>query len=299
MTQQTMMPQMQAQQQVQKQQKTGLEVLKGMLNAESVKEQFQNALGKSSTGFIASIIDLYNNDANIMACEPKAIVMECLKAAVLKLPINKNLGYAYIIAYRNGRTGKSDPQFQMGYRGYIQLAMRTSQYRIINADVVYEGELTSVNKLTGEIAFDGTKKSDKVVGYFAHFELLNGFSKTLYVSVEDMAVHAKRYSKSVKKDTTVEKLIALANTPVSMYAQVGWEGNFEQMALKTVIRNLLSKYGYLSIEMQEAYSNDMDADIASNQDAEPAKVINMQEVAFEEVTEAPKEEKQEAFDPGF
>ena len=183
-----------------------VDVLKNMLNAPSVMEQFNNALAKSAPTFVASVIDLYNGDTNLQQCEPKMVVMEALKAAVLKLPINKALGYAFIIPFNNSVKDdkgnwikKMVPTFQMGYKGYIQLAMRTGQYRTINADVVYEGELRKVNKLTGEIAFDGEKKSDKVIGYFCYFELLNGFSKTHYMTVEQMAEHAKRYSKGLKK----------------------------------------------------------------------------------------------------
>lgn len=147
-----------------------------------------------------------------------------------------------------------EPTFQLGYKGYIQLAERSNQYRTINADVVFDGEVRKVNKLTGEIAFDGEKKSDKIIGYFCYFELLNGFSKTLYMTVEQMATHAKRYSKGLKKETTVESLMKLAELPFSADSKtVGWLGNFHGMAIKTVIRNLLSKYGYLSIEMQQAF----------------------------------------------
>jgi recombination protein RecT len=142
--------------------------------------------------------------------------------------------------------------------------MRTGQYKTINADYVYEGELRKVNKLSGEIAFDGDKVSDKVVGYFCYFELLNGFSKTLYMSVENMAEYAKRYSPSIKnnKELTVEKLIEKAQSGVTS-TTVGWEGNFNDMALKTVIRRLLSKYGYLSVEMVNAISKDEEADNAA------------------------------------
>lgn len=249
-----------------------LDILKSILNAESVQEQFKNALNKNSTAFIASVIDLYNNDKNLQACEPKQVVMEALKAAVLKLPINKALGYAYIIPFNNnvkqldGSWKKvMTPTFQMGYKGYIQLAMRTGQYRTINADIVYDGELKKVSKLTGEINFDGVKASENVVGYFCYFELLNGFSKTLYMTIDEMALHAKRFSKGVKKETTIQTLKGLANVEVNTDSKsVGWMGNFHSMALKTVIRLLLSKYGYLSIEMQEAFANDIDGESGTN-----------------------------------
>ncbi|MDH6307988.1 recombination protein RecT [Dysgonomonas sp. PFB1-18] len=289
-----------------------IDVLKNMLNAPSVMEQFQNALSKSAPTFVASVIDLYNGDSNLQMCEPKAVVMEALKAAVLKLPINKALGYAFIIPFNNSVkdekgnwTKKMMPTFQMGYKGYIQLAMRTGQYKTINADVVYEGELRKVNKLTGEIAFDGEKTSDKVVGYFCYFELMNGFSKTLYMTVEQMADHAKRYSKGLKKETTVESLMNLANLPVATDSKtVGWMGNFHGMAVKTVIRNLLSKYGYLSVEMQEAIQNDTEGD-TDVRDSLVEKNGNIQtfeisDTHYEDVTEAENQPKSpEEVDPGY
>lgn len=248
----------------------GVAKLKAVLNATSIQEQFQNALAENKDLFIASIIDLYNGDKSLQACNPNSIVCEALKAAVLDLPISRSLGFAYIVVYNNN-TKVTDPQtgrvswvkvptptFIPGYKGYIQLAMRTGQYRTINADFVYEGELRTVNRLSGEVALDGRRTSDKVVGYFCYFELLNGYSKTLYMSVEDMAKYARRYSPSVKKDTTIAQLIEKANDGV-VGKNVGWEGNFNDMALKTVIRRVLSKYGYLSIKMQNAIAADDNA----------------------------------------
>lgn len=290
-----------------------VDVLKNMLNAPSVMEQFNNALAKSAPTFVASVIDLYNGDTNLQQCEPKAVVMEALKAAVLKLPINKALGYAFIIPFnssvkddKGNWVKKMVPTFQMGYKGYIQLAMRTGQYRTINADVVYEGELRKANKLTGEIAFDGEKKSDKVVGYFCYFELLNGFSKTLYMTVEQMAEHAKRYSKGLKKETTVESLLNLSNLPVAPDSKtVGWMGNFHGMAVKTVIRNLLGKYGYLSVEMQQAIVNDTEGDTAENRDSlvhenGNAQVFDATDVQYEDVsTGNPAPGAVKEADPGY
>lgn len=273
-----------------------VDVLKSMLSAPSVVEQFQNALAKNAPTFIASVIDLYNGDSKLQLCEPKQVVMEALKAAVLHLPINKSLGFAYIIPFQNSKKDDKggwikvyEPVFQMGYKGFIQLAMRTGQYRTLNADVVYEGELRKVNKLTGEISFDGEKKSDKVIGYFCYFELLNGFSKTLYMTVEQMAAHAKRYSKGLKAETTVESLLNLANLPVLPDSKtVGWMGNFHGMGIKTVLRNLLGKYGYLSVEMQQAIADDTDADTESRdnlvQDNGNVQVFDATDVSYEDVS---------------
>lgn len=297
----------------------GVDLLKNMLNAESVQTQFKNALGKNSGTFVASVIDLYNGDKSLQQCEPKAVVMEALKAAVLHLPINKALGYAFIIPFNNSRKVKytdeqgvererwekvMEPTFQIGYKGLIQLAMRTGQYRTLNADAVYEGELRKVNKLTGEIAFDGERTSDKVVGYFCYFELLNGFAKTLYMTVEQMAMHAKRFSKGLKKETTVESLISLAALPVSDSSTVGWMGNFHGMAIKTVIRNLLSKYGYLSVEMQNAIADDYEGETTGStpEDQTPV-VLDAETVVYEDVSQqgqlpAPAAAPQEV-DPGY
>ena len=273
-----------------------IDVLKSMLKAPSVVEQFQNALDKAAPTFVASIIDLYNSDSKLQMCEPKAVVMEALKAAVLKLPINKALGYAYVIPFNNSHKDDHgnwhkvmEPTFELGYKGYIQLAMRTGQYRTINADVVYDGELRKVHKLSGEIAFDGEKVSEKVVGYFCYFELLNGFSKTLYMTVDQMATHAKIYSKSIKAETSIDQLLNLANLPMTANSKtVGWTGNFHSMAIKTVIRNLLSKYGYLSIEMQQAIADDLKAENRDDLIAENANstAINLDDANYEEVTDS-------------
>jgi recombination protein RecT len=270
-----------------------IDLLKAALNAPKVQEQFQNAMGAHKDAFVASLIDLYVGDKSLQSCKPSALVVEALRAATLHLPLNKSLGFAYIVVYNNNvkstdpQTGRDvwmkvpTPTFIPGYKGYIQLAMRTGQYRTINADIVYEGELRKVNKLTGEIAFDGEKKSDKVVGYFCYFELLNGFSKTLYVSVEDMAAYAKRYSPSIRKDTTVDTLMAKANDG-SVGKQVGWEGNFNDMALKTVIRRLLSKYGYLSVEMVGAMDKDTEETATDQRNDTLAGNANMRPINIED-----------------
>lgn len=245
-----------------------VDMLKNMINSDSVQQQFQNALGKHKDGFVASLIDLYSGDKALQTCKPQDVIKQALMAATLNLPLNKALGFSYIVVYNNnvksvdakGNTVWNKvptPTFIPGYKGYIQLAMRTGQYRVINCDVIFEGELRVANKLTGEIALDGTKKSDKVTGYFAHFELLNGFSKTLFMPLENMARHAKTYSPSLKNNNkvTVESLMALGRDRL-FAGSVGWISNFESMALKTVLRNLLSHYGYLSIEMQQVIASD-------------------------------------------
>lgn len=279
---------------IQKQERP-IDLMKSVINAPSVQEQFQNALGDHKDAFVASLIDLFTGDKALQTCKPAAIIAEALRAATLRLPLNKALGFAYIIVFNN--SVKNDdgswskiptPTFVPGYKGYIQLAMRTGQYRTINADFVYEGEMRKVSKLTGEIALDGEKKSDKIIGYFCYFELLNGFNKTLFVSVEDMAQYALRYSPSFKgkNKPSADALIKLAqaNQPST---KVGWEGNFNDMALKTVIRRLLSKYGYLSVEMQNALAKDVeDAQMSRNDliiENANTQAIDIDSTQYEEV----------------
>ncbi len=213
--------------------------LKNILSEKSVQQQFEAVLKENANAFVASLIDLYNYDKTLQMCSPKYVVMEALKAASLKLPINKQLGFAWIVPYKDGKTGQYIPTFQLGYKGYVQLCMRTGAYKYINADVVYEGELVKYDKLTGAIEIDTEKrKSDKKIGYFAYIETLNGFSKTLYMSIEEVTKHAKQYSKSYGSKNSV------------------WTTDFDAMALKTCLRLLLSKYGIMSVEMQRAYIED-------------------------------------------
>lgn len=304
-----MQQQNQNQQSALAQQRRPVDILKSMLKADSVQEQFTNALGQHRDAFIASVIDLYTSDKALQTCKPQDVIAQALKAASMQLPINKALGFAYIVVYNNSVKVKDEqgrdqwvkvptPTFIPGYKGYIQLAMRTGQYRFINADFVYEGELRTVNRLTGEVSLDGERKSDKIVGYFGYIELLNGFSKTLYMSVEDMAKYAKRYAPSLGSGTTVEALIKLANTEQTKKA-VGWNGNFNDMALKTVIRRLLSKYGYLSVEMQGALTDDIAVNETRNDLlAENANSVELVEadVVFEDVDTETGEVKQSADD---
>ena len=267
-----------------------VDVLKSIIAAPSIEAQFKNALGEHKDAFVASLIDLYVNEKQLQTCDAKSVVLEALRAATMRLPLNKAFGFAYIIVFNNnvknpdGSWSKvPTPTFVPGYKGYIQLAMRTGQYRTINADFVYEGELRKVDKLKGEVAFDGEKKSDKIVGYFCYFELLNGFSKTLYVSIEEMAAYALRYSPSFKgrNKPTAEALIAAAQSS-AVSSQVGWQGNFNDMRLKTVIRRLLSKYGYLSVEMQSAMDKDVE-DAGNSRDETIAEHGNSKTIIAEAV----------------
>ena len=235
--------------------------LKGIISTDSVKAQFHNALKENTGLFIASLIDVYASDKTLQKCDPTSVVMEALKAATLKLPINKNLGFAYIVPFKGKAT------MQIGYKGYLQLAIRTGQYRRINADVVYEGELLKADKLSGDIDLSGEATSSKIVGYFAHLETLNGFVKTIFWTTEKVTEHAKKYSQSFG----------------SSYSP--WKKQFDQMAIKTVLRNLLSKYGIMSVDMVSALQAVDDIDVAISHEQTDAIVdqkANTKMVDFQE-----------------
>ena len=215
--------------------RTPAQMMNAVVCNEATQKMLAGMLKEKAGAFTASVIDLYNSDKTLQPCDPGAVFAECLKAVSLDLPINRGLGFAYILPYRD-HGGAPVPQFQLGYKGYVQLAMRTGAYRYINAGPVYEGELVSCDKLTGAVDLSGARTGDAVIGYFAYIETLNGFSKALYWTREKVIEHAARYSKSYKAGSAV------------------WKDNFEEMAVKTVLRYLLSHWGVLSVEMQNAFT---------------------------------------------
>jgi len=198
---------------------------KAVINDKSIRNRIRTSMGENAGNFIASMLDLYESETALQNYNPVKVAMECLKAASLNLPIVKGLGFAYVVPY--GGT----PTFVVGYKGLIQLAQRSGQYRYLNADAVYEGEEIKANRFSGQLEITGTKTSDKAVGYFAYFQLNNGFEKTIYMTVEDIQAYGKKYSK------------AFNNGP--------WKTNFDEMAKKTMIRQIL-KYGPMSTDIQNA-----------------------------------------------
>jgi recombination protein RecT len=220
--------------------------LKKIISMPSIQDQFNNALKENSALFTASLIDLYSGDKGLQQCEPAAVIMEALKAATLKLPINKSLGFAWIIARWNSKDKKMVPAFQIGWKGVVQLAHRTMQYRSINCGKVFEGEFRGMDKLSGDIDLSGTKASDNAVGFFAYFKLLSGFEKTAYWTKHEVIDHAVKYSQESKK---AGKLMG------------NWAEHFESRAMSTVLKHLLSKYGVLSIEMASAFSGESEEDV--------------------------------------
>lgn len=235
--------------------------IKNLLQAENVKKRFNEMLGKKSAGFISSILSAVNNSALLAKCEPNSVIASAAIAASMDLPINPNLGFAALVPYKN-KEGEYICSTQLMYRSFIQLAIRTGQYKTINATPIYEGEIIRENRLTGEIEFDfDYRTSDKIIGYASYFKLINGFEKTFFMSIKELEQHAFRFSKSYKKGE-------------GLWADK--EFGFDSMCIKTVLKLLLSKYGILSIDMQTALTHDQA--VVTEIDSEPIYLDNNEEL---------------------
>ena len=200
-----------------------------LIKKDTIKERFKEVMGQKAAAFLSSVLSAVHQNPSLKFCDPMTIISSAMIAATLDLPINQSLGFAHLVPYKNRA------QFQMGWRGYVQLAIRTGQYKSIHASEIYDGELKSYNRIMGEIEIDANGKvSDKIIGYVAFFKLINGFEKYLYMTVEEIQKHGKRYSRSYE------------------VPEGKWKTDFDAMAKKTVLKMLLSKYGILSIDLQRA-----------------------------------------------
>lgn len=208
-----------------------------LINDDGFRKQAEKTLGERTPQFMSSVLSLVNANWALQKADPIKVYNACLMSAALNLPVNNNLGYAYIIPYGN------DVQLQIGWKGFVQLAQRSGQFRTIVVNAVHENEITGINSMTGEIEFDfKAEKTGETVGYMAYFKLLNGFEKSLYMSVDDLTKHAKKYSQTFKKGGGV------------------WSDNFDAMASKTVVKLLLNKFAPLSIDMEKAIEYDQKVD---------------------------------------
>ena len=204
----------------------------------SVMQKIAGCFGSESqaAGFISSVISVTNGNNYLRKCEPMSIVGAAMVAATLQLPVVPTMGYAYIIPY--GRTS----QFQLGYKGLLQLCLRSGEIRNIISEPVHKGELVRRNKFTGDYEFDeGKRETDEIIGYMARLELVNGFNKTIYWTKDEVVKHAKKYSQAFRAGRT---------SPWTDPDQ------FDRMCEKTVLKALLSKYAPQSIEMATALKYD-------------------------------------------
>lgn len=229
----------------------------------------QDTLGEGAQQFLSSVLSLYNADKELQKCRAEELYNCCLMAAALKLPFNKDLGQAWIIAY----AGK--PQLQIGWKGFVQLAQRSGQFKTINCSDVKEGEIVKNDRLTGKIDFEWIEDTaerikKETIGYVAYFELLNGFTKTLYMTNAELEAHAKKYSQTYKRGRGV------------------WVDNFEAMAQKTVTKLILSKYAPLSVDIQKALELDQATSEGEYVDNKPGFEIEEAELGEKEEDAAKK-----------
>jgi recombination protein RecT len=229
--------------------------IKSFFDNPQVAKRFEDIIGDKtrSIQFVSSVLQIANGNNYLKNAEPLTIYNAALMAATLNLPINQNLGFAYIVPY-----GKS-AQFQLGYKGLIQLAQRTGQYKSINATEVYENQFKSFNSLTEELDCDFSILGEgKVVGFAAYFKLVNGFEKTTYWAVEKVQAHAKKYSKAYNSSSSP------------------WKSDFNAMGKKTVLKLMLSTYGILSVEMQKGLESDQA--VIKNEDGTELEYVDHEEI---------------------
>lgn len=222
------------------------QLMNAMLDGEAMRGRFNELLGKRAPQFISSLVSLVNADTNLQQAfyeAPMTVIQSALKAATFDLPIDQNLGYAYIVPFKNKKTNSDgtwskvmEASFILGWKGMHQLALRTGSYKTINVVDIREGELLSYNKLTEDIDIRFVEDEDereklKVIGYVGYYRLVNGAEKTIYMTVKQIENHEKKNRKGE-------------------YMGKGWRDDFDAMARKTVYRKLIGKWGVMSIDYQ-------------------------------------------------
>lgn len=257
--------------------------INNFMKSEAVQHRFKEVLGKKANGFISSLLTIVNNNSLLKEADPNSIMTAAMKAAVLDLPIEPSLGFAYVVPYnRSEKVGNQwikhkEAQFQIGYKGLIQLALRSGQLTTLNCGVIYENQFVSYDPFFDDIEMDFTKpQGTEVKGYFASVKLINGFKKKIFWTKEQVINHGKRFSKS--------------------YGNGPWKSDFDAMAQKTVLKALLNKFVPLSQEMQMGI-------VADNQDedmtrppidvAESEPLISISDSATEGAPEEPDDQTQE------
>jgi recombination protein RecT len=228
---------------VAKKPQTGLQKFNAMLENTRTQEYLTNVLGEKKQTFVSNMVALVSSNKALSECDPSTIMFSCLKATALSLPLDPSLGLAWVLPYKDNKNNTTVATFQLGAKAYIQLALRTAQYRKINVRDVREGEIVGEDFVSGEMQFKKLEKDRskaQVVGYVAMFELINGFSKQLYMSVDELDAHAKRFSQTYRKGYGL------------------WSDKEMRPAMmeKTILKRLLSKYGVLSVEMEQAIKSD-------------------------------------------
>lgn len=233
-----------------------IEELKKMIDDKRTYNRFYPVLKDKTQAYLSNILSIANNDNLLKIADPKTILNAALQAAILELPINQNFGFAYIVPYQNKKENKTLAQFQIGYKGYIQLAIRSNKYLKINVAPLYEGQFKRYDPIKDTLEYDlDNKKSKKITHFIGYFKLMNGFEKYLIMSVDEIDEHAKKYSQSYKKGFGI------------------WKDNFNAMAEKTVIKLLISKYGILNTELEQALATDQTVIVSRNKKTNEASEV--------------------------
>lgn len=225
----------------------GLKVFNQAIANPKTQEYLQAVLGEKKSSFINNLTALVAGSKQLQACKPMSVMYAAIKATALDLPLDPNLGFAYVIPYKNNKEGDTDAQFQIGYKGFIQLAMRSGQYRTINVRDVREGEIIGEDFVSGDLRFkklSSNREKATIIGYVAFFRLVNGFEKMMFWTVDEVKQHAITYSKTF--GSTIKNIREASK----------WTTDFDAMAKKTALKLLLSKYGILSVEMKNALTAD-------------------------------------------
>lgn len=234
-----------------------------VMNNSYYQSLLQNTMKENKGAFTTSLMELFTSDPQLMQCDPNALMGEAVKAAGLRLPINKQLGQAYIVVFNNKDKVSGGitptPTLIIGTKGYINLALRTNKYVNINKGTVYEGEFQGFDKVTGSLDISGEKISDVPVGYFAYFKQKSGFEKIMYMTIDEVCKFAKTYAPIVKfSNTTWQELkeLAIKQSVEGKGGGLGWYAGFQDMAEKTVLRQLLSTWGELSVDAEQVINAD-------------------------------------------
>ena len=229
---------------------TGLQKFNRAITNNKTQEYLESVLGERKASFVNNLTALVANNASLQVCEPYTVMFAAMKATALDLPLDNSLGFAYVIPYKDNKKGITVAQFQIGYKGFVQLSLRTNQFALVpHATDVRKGEFVGCNRLTGEYEFkfvqdDEERQKLEVIGYVSYFKLLNGASSTLYMTKAEMEAHAMRYSQTYRS----------SNEYIRRSSK--WTTDFDKMALKTVLKLNLSKNAPLSVELADAIQAD-------------------------------------------
>ncbi len=256
---------------------SNLQLFNQTITNPKTQEYLAQVLGERKPSFVSNLTALVANNVALQECEPVSVMYSALKATALDLPLDSNLGFAYVIPFKDNKQNKVFAQFQIGAKGFIQLALRSGRFKTINVAEIRKGELKHRDLITGEITFEALatdrEKAD-IIGYVAYFRLHDGFEKMLYMTSEELKAHGVKFSKTFQKGYGL------------------WKDDFDSMASKTILKRLLSKYAPLSVEMREAVRVDQgllkdenNVEYVDNQPVIDEKAVAMVANAFDAVIE--------------